>query len=310
MEQLQRHHHFRTDLISSSDRLASLEARVVSLLTSSNVPDSKRDSSIAFELKHQAGVAQCGRILAAKRGLDVELATAGALLHDIYVIVTGSYEDHARRGGPIANDLLDQTGSYQPDEKAIIDRIIVNHSDKHIFTSDAYTEFGKDADVLDCFLYPDALDEYLLVKPLAKAKQYFARAKSIWADLGVPVPAAFNMLDDYVPGGWLYPEGAVSLKTAAQLLMDAMADVQMHPFALIMEDSGSCIVYASDASYLHATSGSSGKTDQVWPEELQIGQVALFWPGLAKYEILSKADAIERGIIQNKGYTEKVEATQ
>lgn len=188
LQPLQRHHHFRKDLITPTDRLAKLEAHVVSMLQETHVGDDERDSSIAFELKHQAGVIQCGRILAAKRSLDVDLAAAGALLHDIYVIVTGSYEDHARRGGPIAGDILDQVGPYSSAEKNIIDRIVINHSDKHVTSDDIYAEFGKDADVLDCFQYPDALDEYLLVKPLTRVKSYFRRAQDIWVDLGIPVP--------------------------------------------------------------------------------------------------------------------------
>lgn len=300
MRSLQRHHHFRGDLIPPDDRLAKLEARIVSLLLETKVADEARDSSIAFELKHQAGVAQCGRILATKRDLDVELAAAGALLHDIYVIVTGSYEDHARRGGPIADELLDQTGNYQPTERDIIRRIVTNHSDKHIVSDDAYVEFGKDADVLDCMLYPDALDEYLLVKPLEKVKCYLARAQSIWAELGIPVPPAFKMLDDYRSDEWLVGTYSVSDNEARRLVKAVLCDDNIHPFAVRKEPSGeSYRVYTplASAEALPMAQLSDESEDSLL-EGIQAGEMALIWPGIKRHQILDEDSAKNRGIVE------------
>lgn len=300
MSSLQRHHHFRWDLISPDDRLAKLEARIVSLLLETKIKDEARDSSVAFELKHQAGVAQCGRILAAKRDLDLELAAAGALLHDIYVIVTGSYEDHARRGGPIADELLDQTGSYQPAEKGIVGRIVTNHSDKHIISDDAYIEFGKDADVLDCMLYPDALDEYLLVKPLDKVKCYFARAQSIWAELGIPIPPAFKMLDNYKNDEWLVGTRSLSGNEAQCLVKAALCNPNIHPFAVRKEPSGkSYRVYAPQAlAEALPTAQVTAEPEDSLFEGLQGGEMALIWPGIKKHQILDEDSAKSRGIIE------------
>src|SRR5947209_4174533 len=102
MNQLKEYHHFKKDMIESSDRVSRSERYVVDLLLNSKLSDSQRESSTAFELKHQADVTQMARILARKRGLPVDACSVGALLHDIYVIVDGKYQDHAHLGGPIA----------------------------------------------------------------------------------------------------------------------------------------------------------------------------------------------------------------
>src|SRR5687768_3226313 len=148
MHKISRHHHFIVDDIPVSDRVARVEARLVDTLIHSEVADERRDSSLAFELKHSAGVVQCGRILAQKRGLDLEISAVGALLHDIYVIKTGSYRDHARRGEEYGREILRAVGGFSHAETERIVEIIVNHSDKHLISPNPYVEFGKDADIL------------------------------------------------------------------------------------------------------------------------------------------------------------------
>ena len=300
MQPLQRHHHFRKDLIPPTDRLAKLEAQVVSMLLETQVGDDKRDSSVAFELKHQAGVIQCGRILAAKRNLDVDLAAAGALLHDIYVIVTGSYEDHAHRGGPIAGDILDQVGPYSPAEKDIIDRIVTNHSDKHITSDDIYAEFGKDADVLDCFQYPDALDEYLMVKPLSKVKSYFERAENIWTDLGIPVPPAFKMLQDYTDDAWLVGSYTMPVDETHQIIDGALCNPNTHPFAIRKESDNSYRMYVAHTHNptVPERSPRRSRFPDPFPQGIGNDNVMLIWPGIGRYQLLDKESAKQRGIAE------------
>ena len=154
-------HHYRLDELLDSDRVSNLERRVVDILLTSVKGDSERESSIAFELKHSSSVTQFARLIGQKRGLDEDLCAAGAVLHDIYVIVEGKYKDHARLGEPIAHELMVDSGFTGHEEKKVVTDIVVNHSDKHIWTSDPYAEFGKDIDVLDCFLYPNAVEFYI-----------------------------------------------------------------------------------------------------------------------------------------------------
>jgi hypothetical protein len=202
MQSLGDFHHYRTDSILPGDRIARCERRLIDMLLTSPLPDSSRESSIAFELKHHHSVAQLGRILARQRGLPAEICTAGALLHDIHVIQHGSYADHAHLGAPLALEILHDIGGFSADELSQVHTIVFNHSDKQIWSSDPLAEFGKDADVLDCFLYPGAFDYYLRHKSLIGFAAYLKRAKAVWSELAIPPDARFAVLDSFEPG-WL-----------------------------------------------------------------------------------------------------------
>jgi len=297
MKPLSRHHHFRADLIPTNDRIARLEARVVAELRETNVPDARRDSSIAWELKHQAGVCQFARVLAAKRHLDLDLATAGALLHDIYTIVTGSYVDHARQGAPIAKAWLADIGDFTDADQDIVVRIVANHSDKHIESDDSYIEFGKDVDVLDCFLYPNSIDEYLLTKPLARVRSYLSRAKAVWAELGIPVPPAFHQLDEYVPNEWLTTN--IQDETPSHQLLNAAAHREkMPPFAYRETAAATrCVTTRSGAQIL--ANLVETVPERTPPESLPSAPpqtTVLVWPGSGRYETINEAQAESKGI--------------
>lgn len=197
MRQLQEYHHFKKDKIDAKDCISLVERYVVDLLLNSDLPDSKRDSSICWELKHQSNTAQFARILALKRGLPVDICAVGLLFHDINSIVHGKYKNHAREGTPIAMDIIEEIGDFTGEELDQIKRIIRNHSDKHKWTDDPFQEIGKDADVLDCFLYDGAFDYYLGHKPLPIFKEYLKRAKKVWKELGIPEDPRFHLLDEY-----------------------------------------------------------------------------------------------------------------
>lgn len=199
MKEVKEYHHFKENKIEPDDRVSRCERYIINLLLESSLPDSKRDSSVAWELKHQASVVQLGRILALKRGLPVDICALGALLHDIYSITEGSYKGHANLGTPIAMRILSKVGDFSSEELDQISRIIHNHSDKHIWTDDPFQEFGKDVDVLDCFLYKDAFDFYLKNKPLPVFKEYLKRARMVWRELGLPPDPRFGLLEDYGP---------------------------------------------------------------------------------------------------------------
>lgn len=58
-------HHYKGNELTPSEKI---ERKVVELLLDSKLPDSKRESSIVWELKHSSGCCQIARILAQKRG--------------------------------------------------------------------------------------------------------------------------------------------------------------------------------------------------------------------------------------------------
>lgn len=202
MEQLRSFHHYSTAVDQPRVPIEALEEEVVALLLASSVGDAERDSSICFELKHSAAVTQFARLLARKRGLPVDVCAAGALLHDIYVITSGSYADHAHQGTPIARAMLEDVGGFSAAEMEAAERIVWHHSDKQLVSTDPFAEFGKDVDVLDAFLYPGAFDWYLGNKPLSVFRHYLERAASVWGELSIGADPRFGLLDDF-DAGWL-----------------------------------------------------------------------------------------------------------
>lgn len=202
MREITDFHHFREDELKDGDRVARCERWVVQTLIESPLGDEGRESSIAFELKHHHSVAQFARVLARKREMPLDPCTVGALLHDVYVIVEGRYADHAHQGTPIALGVMDEIGGFSGEEKDMVERIVYFHSDKHEWTDDPFVEFGKDADVLDCFLYPGAFGFYLRHKPLGVFAHYLRRADLVWSELGLPKDPRFAILDGYEEG-WL-----------------------------------------------------------------------------------------------------------
>jgi len=110
---LRDYHHFKGDNLTRSEKIQRL---VTQRILESPIPDEKRENSKIWELKHHAGCVQIGRILAQKRGLDTELAEIVCVLHDIYAIEVGKYEDHARKGAEIAKKILEDTKNFTQEE--------------------------------------------------------------------------------------------------------------------------------------------------------------------------------------------------
>lgn len=189
MSKLKDYHHYKGSDMSASEKV---ERRVVQLLLTTNLPDSRRESSIVWELKHSSGCCQIARILAQKRRLDMEIAEVASLMHDIYVIVTGKYKDHAKLGAPIAEKVLREIGGFSEKDIKTITSAIAHHSEKEIYTKDPYVELVKDVDVFDCSLYKGVEGYYKLHKPLPIFKEYAKRIKAIRKELGLPPEDVFR----------------------------------------------------------------------------------------------------------------------
>ena len=181
--------HFKGNNLSRSEKV---QRKVVQLLLESKLPDSKRESSIVWELKHSSGCLQIGRILAQKRNLNMEIAELACLLHDIYVIVEGKYEEHGKRGAEIARNMLEEFGDFTSEEISIITEAIAHHSEKQIHSNKPYVELVKDADVFDCSLYENAKGGYSLHKPKEIYEGYAKRAMKVRKELGLNEEEAFR----------------------------------------------------------------------------------------------------------------------
>ena|SRR3989338_608139 len=182
-------HHFKGEDLSRSEKI---QRKVVELLLKSKIPDEKRESSIIWELKHSAGCCQIGRILAQKRNLNAEMAEIVCILHDIYVIVEGKYEDHAKRGAEIAKEMLEESGDFTKEEIGLAAEAIAHHSEKHIYTGKPYVELAKDADVFECSLYQNAQGFYLLHKPKDIYEEYVKRIMKVRKELGLKEEEVFR----------------------------------------------------------------------------------------------------------------------
>jgi hypothetical protein len=187
--QFKPYHHYKGDSLSPSEKV---ERKIIKLLLSSNISDEERDSSIVFELKHSSECIQVARILAQKRNLNIELAEAAAALHDIYVIVNGTYKDHAKLGAPIAEKILKEIGGFSTSDIKTICDAVAHHSEKDIYTKDPYIELVKDADVFECSLYKNAEDEYRLTKSPSLYKEYANRVKKVRRELGLSKEPVFR----------------------------------------------------------------------------------------------------------------------
>jgi uncharacterized protein len=180
------YHHFTGDNLSRSEKV---QLWVVNRLLESRVPDGRRESSVQWELKHSSGVIQIARLIAQKRGVDLELAEIAAALHDIHVIMEGGYGAHAERGAAIARKHLEETGQFDKAEIRKITTAIKNHSDKHEYSKDGLVELIKDADCLDCSLYGDGIYED---KPPEQLKHYYRRIVRVRDELGLPRKRYFD----------------------------------------------------------------------------------------------------------------------
>ena len=105
--------------------------------------EDKRISAVA----HLYGVSLAATMIARKRGLDPELASMAAMLHDLHAYKTGSYDDHAHKGADYAREVLDDLGITDANETDIICSAIWHHDSKDQVDS-PMDEVLKDADVI------------------------------------------------------------------------------------------------------------------------------------------------------------------
>lgn len=103
----------------------------------------KRTSAIV----HLYGVSLAATMIAKKRGLDPEIASMAAMLHDLHAYKTGSYDDHAHKGAELAREILDGLALTNPEETDVICSAIYHHDDK-LVTDAPMDEVLKDADVI------------------------------------------------------------------------------------------------------------------------------------------------------------------
>lgn len=113
-------------------------SRIVSILFEEmrNLTDEDRDLPIRWNIMHMYSSAQLAKILALRRGMDIELAAIAASLHDIVVIVTKKSDKHAEIAEEYVKDMIRKynDGSWNlpkvtQEEQDLIVKAIIQHSD-------------------------------------------------------------------------------------------------------------------------------------------------------------------------------------
>ncbi|MBR1599508.1 MAG: HD domain-containing protein [Lachnospiraceae bacterium] len=105
--------------------------------------EEKRNSAIV----HLYGVSLAATMIANKRGMNWEIASMAAMLHDLYAYKTGSYDDHAHKGAELADEILKELKLTDEAETEMICSAIYHHDDK-LVTDSPMDEVLKDADVI------------------------------------------------------------------------------------------------------------------------------------------------------------------
>jgi len=121
---------------------------IFTLLDNLEGQNSERDYPIIWEKVHATSCAQIGRMLAEKRGADIEQAGLACALHDIGRWISGRQYEHAPKGeDPVRSFLAEKQGTAE--EKEQIVQAVINHSKKDEVGT-LLEEIVKDADILDC----------------------------------------------------------------------------------------------------------------------------------------------------------------
>lgn len=127
-------------------RIDNLRERIIDLTLT------KPQSTESYAtLIHLNCVSQLASFFAMNYSLDLELAAAAGLLHDIDVLVNGYNADHAFHSSIMARGMLVSLGSFSENDIDIIVSSVARHSDKSK-VDDIYDEILKDADTLAYYL--------------------------------------------------------------------------------------------------------------------------------------------------------------
>ena len=126
-------------------------------------------------IAHLYGVSLAATMIAKKRGLDPEIASMAAMLHDLHAYKTGSYDDHAHLGADLAGSILEELGLTDADETDMICSAIYHHDDK-LVVDGPMDEVLKDADVIHHVMKD-------LSKPVKEKEQ--ARYEKLCEEFGI-----------------------------------------------------------------------------------------------------------------------------
>lgn len=151
------------------NRIEAVRDKINILIEKNSDPQIKR---IAYV--HLYGVAQACALIAAKRGLNSELAVIAGMMHDIYAYTSGNRINHAERGAAICRSIMTDMRIFSYDEIKMVFSAVYHHSDKSAVHT-PFDELLKDADVMQhCYYNP-------LYAPEPHERERFLKLKNEFA---------------------------------------------------------------------------------------------------------------------------------
>jgi len=153
-----------------SDRLGKLQSEFIDMILNAKFENPYRRDLRDYLLAHSNSCCQLAKILAMKRGTDVEIAAIIGLIHDIGKVLTGQKKNHAADGYLPARELLNKMGGFSEEEIDLVSNAVKNHSDKPNVGIWA-DEIAKDVDVIDCDLMGMKFDKEAHNERIKKVKE-------------------------------------------------------------------------------------------------------------------------------------------
>lgn len=123
--------------------------------------DDERDLPIVWNVMHMYSSSQLAKIIAMRRGIDMELASIAAAIHDIAVIVTKKTDGHAIKAERYVREVVDKYNNQwsegasfiTKEEEDMLVNAIIKHSDKETYSDDPFVELLKDVNSVDRYLH-------------------------------------------------------------------------------------------------------------------------------------------------------------
>jgi uncharacterized protein len=161
-------------------RCYRVSRELLKFLNEQDTFDLKRDVSLTWERIHSLGSGRIASLLAAKRGVGVEISYSAGALHDFGRFVTGKQENHAEKGYEPVKGFLKSLNIFSEKEIEEVALAVKNHSRKEI-AGTPLEEIAKDCDILDCY--------YLGLQPKKEAhlKRFAALQKELGFSLSKPL---------------------------------------------------------------------------------------------------------------------------
>jgi uncharacterized protein len=131
-----------------------------------------KELPVLWNVMHLYSSLQVAKILAMKRGLDLELAAITAAFHDIAVVVTTKTSDHAHNAEKYVREIIrcynekitNNHMQITEEELEIIINAVTKHSEIEIVSENSYVELLKDVDSFDKYLHGIETEGYFLVR--------------------------------------------------------------------------------------------------------------------------------------------------